>query len=161
MDDLPEPLASVVEYLGANLDEGGREFIPTAELATALSIDRATLSRQMIGLGCRSTREASHRERHHSGRSAATSSLTSAPPLKPSRDGNLPDAEDDRAAQHACHTTPSQPPKHPSHRHCALLTTKLDKSGNRHTSRGSVTAQPLSTINKMSGDSKLSILFST
>jgi DNA segregation ATPase FtsK/SpoIIIE, S-DNA-T family len=30
--DLPEPLASVVAYLGAELDDGGREFIPTAEL---------------------------------------------------------------------------------------------------------------------------------
>jgi DNA segregation ATPase FtsK/SpoIIIE, S-DNA-T family len=57
MGDLPEPLASVVDYLGADLEEDGREFIPTAELVTALSIDRATLSRQMSGLGCRPTRE--------------------------------------------------------------------------------------------------------
>ncbi|MDQ4092775.1 MAG: cell division protein FtsK [Actinomycetota bacterium] len=55
--DLPEPLASVVEYLGTNLDEGGREFIPSAELFTALNTDRATLSRQMTDLGCRPTRE--------------------------------------------------------------------------------------------------------
>jgi DNA segregation ATPase FtsK/SpoIIIE, S-DNA-T family len=55
--DLPEPLASVVEYLGADLDEGGREFIPTAELVTALDIDRATLSRHLGELGCRPTRE--------------------------------------------------------------------------------------------------------
>ncbi|MCA1693528.1 MAG: cell division protein FtsK, partial [Actinobacteria bacterium] len=40
--DLPEPLASVVEYLGADLDESGREFIPSAELITALNIDRTT-----------------------------------------------------------------------------------------------------------------------
>ncbi|MGH4009443.1 MAG: cell division protein FtsK [Pseudonocardiaceae bacterium] len=55
--DLPEPLASVVEYLGTDLDEGGREFVPTAELITALNTDRATLSRQMTDLGCRPTRE--------------------------------------------------------------------------------------------------------
>jgi S-DNA-T family DNA segregation ATPase FtsK/SpoIIIE len=55
--DLPEPLASVVEYLGADLDEGGLEFIPTAELVTALGIDRATLSKQLTDLGCKPTRE--------------------------------------------------------------------------------------------------------
>jgi DNA segregation ATPase FtsK/SpoIIIE, S-DNA-T family len=55
--DLPDPLASVVEYLGADLDDGGREFIPTTELVTALDIDRATLSRQLSELGCRPTRE--------------------------------------------------------------------------------------------------------
>jgi DNA segregation ATPase FtsK/SpoIIIE, S-DNA-T family len=55
--DLPEPLASVTEYLGGDLDDGGREFIPTAELVTALGIDRATLSRQLTELGCRPTRE--------------------------------------------------------------------------------------------------------
>jgi S-DNA-T family DNA segregation ATPase FtsK/SpoIIIE len=55
--DLPEPLASVVEYLGTDLDEDGREFIPTAELITALGIDRATLSRHMNELNCRPTRE--------------------------------------------------------------------------------------------------------
>jgi S-DNA-T family DNA segregation ATPase FtsK/SpoIIIE len=55
--ELPEPLASVVEYLGTDLEEGGREFIPTTELITALNTDRATLSRQMIDLGCRPTRE--------------------------------------------------------------------------------------------------------
>jgi DNA segregation ATPase FtsK/SpoIIIE, S-DNA-T family len=55
--DLPDPLASVVEYLGTDLDEGTREFVPTAELITALNTDRATLSRQMTDLGCRPTRE--------------------------------------------------------------------------------------------------------
>jgi DNA segregation ATPase FtsK/SpoIIIE, S-DNA-T family len=55
--DLPEPLASVVEYFGADLDEGSREFIPTAELVTTLGIDRATLSRHLGELGCRPTRE--------------------------------------------------------------------------------------------------------
>jgi S-DNA-T family DNA segregation ATPase FtsK/SpoIIIE len=47
----------VVEYLGADLDEGGLEFIPTAELVTALGIDRATLSKQLTDLGCKPTRE--------------------------------------------------------------------------------------------------------
>jgi S-DNA-T family DNA segregation ATPase FtsK/SpoIIIE len=55
--DLPEPLASVIDYLGTDLDEGNREFVPTAELITALNTDRATLSRQMTELGCRPTRE--------------------------------------------------------------------------------------------------------
>ena len=55
--DLPEPLASVIEYLGTDFDEGGREFIPTTELITALNTDRATLSRHMTNLGCRPTRE--------------------------------------------------------------------------------------------------------
>jgi S-DNA-T family DNA segregation ATPase FtsK/SpoIIIE len=55
--DLPEPLASVTEYLGGDLDDGRREFIPTAELVTALGIDRASLSRQLTELGCRPTRE--------------------------------------------------------------------------------------------------------
>jgi DNA segregation ATPase FtsK/SpoIIIE, S-DNA-T family len=56
--DLPEPLASVVDYLGTDLDkDGGREFIPTTELVTALGIDCATLSRHMNELNCRPTRE--------------------------------------------------------------------------------------------------------
>ncbi|MDQ4092561.1 MAG: cell division protein FtsK, partial [Actinomycetota bacterium] len=55
--DLPEPLASIVEYLGTDFDEGSREFVPTAELITALNTDRGTLSRQMTDLGCRPTRE--------------------------------------------------------------------------------------------------------
>ncbi len=50
--DLPEPLASVVEYLGADLDDG-REFIPTAELVDALDVEPTAFGRQMGELGCR------------------------------------------------------------------------------------------------------------
>jgi len=51
--DLPEPLASVVEYLGADLDEGGREFVATAELTEALDVEPTAFGRQMGELGCR------------------------------------------------------------------------------------------------------------
>jgi S-DNA-T family DNA segregation ATPase FtsK/SpoIIIE len=52
-EDLPEPLASVVEYLGPALDEGGREFVPTAELVGALDVEPTAFGRQMGELGCR------------------------------------------------------------------------------------------------------------
>jgi S-DNA-T family DNA segregation ATPase FtsK/SpoIIIE len=52
-DDLPEPLASVVEYLGADLDDDGREFVPTAELVDALDVEPTAFGRQMGELGCR------------------------------------------------------------------------------------------------------------
>ncbi len=51
--ELPEPLASVVEYLGADLDDGGREFVPTAELIDALDVEPTAFGRQMGELGCR------------------------------------------------------------------------------------------------------------
>jgi S-DNA-T family DNA segregation ATPase FtsK/SpoIIIE len=51
--ELPEPLASVVAYLGADLDEDDREFIPTAELAEALTVEPTAFGRQMGELGCR------------------------------------------------------------------------------------------------------------
>jgi S-DNA-T family DNA segregation ATPase FtsK/SpoIIIE len=51
--ELPEPLASVVAYLGADLDEDGREFIPTAELAEALTVEPTAFGRQMGELCCR------------------------------------------------------------------------------------------------------------
>jgi S-DNA-T family DNA segregation ATPase FtsK/SpoIIIE len=51
--DLPEPLASVAEYLGADLDEGGREFVATAELTEALDVEPTAFGRQMGELGCR------------------------------------------------------------------------------------------------------------
>jgi S-DNA-T family DNA segregation ATPase FtsK/SpoIIIE len=51
--ELPEPLASVVAYLGPDLDEDGREFIPTAELAEALTVEPTAFGRQMGDLGCR------------------------------------------------------------------------------------------------------------
>jgi len=52
--DLPEPLASVVDYLGEDLDE--REFVPTAELVEALDVEPTMFARQMADLGCRPTR---------------------------------------------------------------------------------------------------------
>ncbi|MGH3711109.1 MAG: cell division protein FtsK [Pseudonocardiaceae bacterium] len=51
--ELPEPLASVVEYLGADLDDDGREFVPTAELVDALDVEPTAFGRQMGELGCR------------------------------------------------------------------------------------------------------------
>jgi S-DNA-T family DNA segregation ATPase FtsK/SpoIIIE len=50
---LPEPLASVVDYLGADLSGGGREFVPTAELVDALAVEPTVFGRQMGELGCR------------------------------------------------------------------------------------------------------------
>lgn len=55
-DRLPEPLASVVKYLGDDLDPDGREFVPTAELTEALDVDPSVFARQMGELGCRPTR---------------------------------------------------------------------------------------------------------
>jgi len=54
--DLPEPLASVVEYLGADLNDDGREFIPTAELVDALDAEPTAFGRHMGELGCRPRR---------------------------------------------------------------------------------------------------------
>ncbi|HEX3779688.1 MAG TPA: cell division protein FtsK [Pseudonocardiaceae bacterium] len=53
--ELSEPLASVVDYLGADLDE--REFIPSAELTDALGIEPGVFAPQMSELGCRPTRQ--------------------------------------------------------------------------------------------------------
>jgi S-DNA-T family DNA segregation ATPase FtsK/SpoIIIE len=50
--DLPEPLASVVDYLGEDLDNG-RQFVPTAELVDALDVEPTAFGRQMGELGCR------------------------------------------------------------------------------------------------------------
>ncbi|TNC19419.1 FtsK/SpoIIIE domain-containing protein [Amycolatopsis alkalitolerans] len=52
--DLPEPLASVVRYLGDEIDE--REFVPTAELVEALEVEATAFARQMGELGCRPVR---------------------------------------------------------------------------------------------------------
>jgi S-DNA-T family DNA segregation ATPase FtsK/SpoIIIE len=52
---LPEPLASVVAYLGDDLDE--REFIPTAELVEALDVEPNSFGRAMADLDCASTRD--------------------------------------------------------------------------------------------------------
>jgi DNA segregation ATPase FtsK/SpoIIIE, S-DNA-T family len=51
--ELPEPLASVVAYLGTDLDDNEREFIPTAELINALGVEPTAFGRQMGELGCR------------------------------------------------------------------------------------------------------------
>jgi S-DNA-T family DNA segregation ATPase FtsK/SpoIIIE len=53
--ELPEPLAAVVDYLGADLDE--REFIPSAELTDVLSVEPGAFAPQMSELGCRPTRQ--------------------------------------------------------------------------------------------------------
>ncbi len=53
LDDLPEPLASVIEYLGADLGDEAREFVPTAELVDALDVEPTAFGRQMGELGCR------------------------------------------------------------------------------------------------------------
>ncbi|WP_236796312.1 cell division protein FtsK [Amycolatopsis sp. GM8] len=53
--ELPEPLASVVDYLGDDLDE--REFVPSAELVEALDVEPTAFGRQMGDLGCRSDRQ--------------------------------------------------------------------------------------------------------
>jgi DNA segregation ATPase FtsK/SpoIIIE, S-DNA-T family len=54
---LPEPLASLVDYLSDDLDEDGRHFVPTAELTEELDIDPTTFARDMAELGCRPTRQ--------------------------------------------------------------------------------------------------------
>jgi S-DNA-T family DNA segregation ATPase FtsK/SpoIIIE len=55
--ELPEPLASVADYLGEDLKPRGREFIPTAELTDELDIEPSLFARQMGELGCRPTRQ--------------------------------------------------------------------------------------------------------
>ncbi|WP_236791855.1 cell division protein FtsK [Amycolatopsis sp. GM8] len=55
VEPLPEPLASVVDYLGDDLDE--REFVPTAELTEALRVEPTAFGRQMGDLGCRPDRQ--------------------------------------------------------------------------------------------------------
>ncbi|WP_211771569.1 cell division protein FtsK [Kutzneria sp. CA-103260] len=52
---LPEPLASVVDYLGEEIDE--REFVPTAELVDALNAEPTLFGRQMRELGCQPARD--------------------------------------------------------------------------------------------------------
>lgn len=76
------------------LDEGGREFIPTAELVTALGIDRATLSRHMNDLNCRPTRERIPTEDGalRQVRSYLIADIRTA--AGAIRTGNLPDTED-------------------------------------------------------------------
>nr|WP_229795271.1 cell division protein FtsK [Saccharothrix coeruleofusca] len=54
--EVPEPLASVVAYLGDDLEPGGREFVPTAELVAALEVEPTAFGLRMGELGCRPTR---------------------------------------------------------------------------------------------------------
>jgi S-DNA-T family DNA segregation ATPase FtsK/SpoIIIE len=54
---LPEPLASVVDYLADDLDKDGREFVPTAELTEALGVEPTMFGREMGDLGCQPTRQ--------------------------------------------------------------------------------------------------------
>jgi DNA segregation ATPase FtsK/SpoIIIE, S-DNA-T family len=54
--ELPEPLASVVGYLGDDLHDDGREFVPTEELVDVLDVEPTAFGRQMGELGCRSAR---------------------------------------------------------------------------------------------------------
>jgi DNA segregation ATPase FtsK/SpoIIIE, S-DNA-T family len=53
--ELPEPLASVVAYLGDDMED--RAFVPSAELVEALGVEPTQFGRQMGDLGCRSRRE--------------------------------------------------------------------------------------------------------
>lgn len=53
--ELPEPLQSVLDYLAEDLDDDGREFIPTAELLDALDAldaEPTAFGRRMSDLGC-------------------------------------------------------------------------------------------------------------
>lgn len=52
---LPEPLASVVDYLGDEIEN--REFIPTSELVEALDVDPGPFAQQMREQGCEPTRD--------------------------------------------------------------------------------------------------------
>ncbi|WP_240690554.1 MULTISPECIES: FtsK/SpoIIIE domain-containing protein [unclassified Amycolatopsis] len=54
--ELPEPLASVVDYLSDDLANGDRAFVPTAELVEALGVEPTAFGRQMGELGCRPER---------------------------------------------------------------------------------------------------------
>ncbi|RKT52434.1 S-DNA-T family DNA segregation ATPase FtsK/SpoIIIE [Saccharothrix australiensis] len=55
--ELPEPLASVVAYLGKDLQPGGRDFVPTAELVAELDAEATAFGLQMGELGCKPRRD--------------------------------------------------------------------------------------------------------
>jgi len=55
--ELPEPLTSVVDYLGDDLHSGGRDFVPTAELVAALDVEPTAFGLQMGELGCKPKRD--------------------------------------------------------------------------------------------------------
>ncbi|PXY23854.1 cell division protein FtsK [Prauserella coralliicola] len=54
---LPEPLASVADYLADDLDGNGREFVPTDELRDALDVEPGSFAKDMGALGCKPTRQ--------------------------------------------------------------------------------------------------------
>ncbi|MGH3700503.1 MAG: cell division protein FtsK, partial [Pseudonocardiaceae bacterium] len=56
LPELPEPLASIVDYLGDDLSPHRREFVPTAELTDELDLEPTLFARHMGELGCRPTR---------------------------------------------------------------------------------------------------------
>ncbi|TQM83717.1 S-DNA-T family DNA segregation ATPase FtsK/SpoIIIE [Saccharothrix saharensis] len=55
--EVPEPLASVVDYLGDDLQPGRRDFVPTAELVDALNVEPTAFGLRMGEFGCRPTRD--------------------------------------------------------------------------------------------------------
>ncbi|WP_433269517.1 cell division protein FtsK [Actinosynnema sp. CS-041913] len=55
--EVPEPLASVVDYLQDDLQPGGRDFVPTAELVAALDVEPTAFGLRMGEFGCRPTRD--------------------------------------------------------------------------------------------------------
>ncbi|HEX5121384.1 MAG TPA: FtsK/SpoIIIE domain-containing protein [Pseudonocardiaceae bacterium] len=56
----PEPLSSVVRYLGDDLDS--RDFVPSSELVQALDVEPTTFGRQMGDAGCQPTRRRAEQE---------------------------------------------------------------------------------------------------
>ncbi|MDX8032969.1 FtsK/SpoIIIE domain-containing protein [Lentzea sp. BCCO 10_0856] len=56
--ELPEPLASVVDYLADDLgSDDGRDFVPTAELVEALGVEPKGFGLDMAEFGCSPTRD--------------------------------------------------------------------------------------------------------
>ena len=60
LDELPEPLASVLRYLGEDVER--RDFVPTAELVRALEVEPTAFGRQMGEWGCQPTRRRTEQE---------------------------------------------------------------------------------------------------
>jgi S-DNA-T family DNA segregation ATPase FtsK/SpoIIIE len=54
--EMPEPLASIVEYL-EEIGDDAPEFVSNADLAAVLDVDPTWLGRRLAELGCRSIRE--------------------------------------------------------------------------------------------------------
>lgn len=53
--ELPEPLASVADYLGDEIEE--REFVPTSELVAALGVEPGPFAQRMRDVGCEPSRD--------------------------------------------------------------------------------------------------------